>query len=49
VDDLILVDDASGDETADLSRALGLHTVVHPVNAPKSNPPVQQTAPARKK
>ena len=33
VDDLILVDDASRDETAALSRALGLHTVVHPVNA----------------
>ena len=33
VDDIILVDDASHDDTAALSRALGLHTVIHPLNA----------------
>jgi glycosyltransferase involved in cell wall biosynthesis len=33
VDDVILVDDASCDDTAALSLALGLHTVVHPLNA----------------
>jgi glycosyltransferase involved in cell wall biosynthesis len=32
VDDLILVDDGSSDQTAELSRELGLHTVVHDVN-----------------
>jgi glycosyltransferase involved in cell wall biosynthesis len=32
VDDLILVDDASADQTAELSRDLGLHTVVHDSN-----------------
>ncbi|HSG09491.1 MAG TPA: glycosyltransferase family 2 protein [Longimicrobiales bacterium] len=32
VDDLVLVDDASSDRTAGLSRRLGLHTVVHPRN-----------------
>ena len=32
VDDLILVDDASRDETAAVARRLGLHTVVHPQN-----------------
>lgn len=32
VDDLILVDDGSSDKTAELSRELGLHTVVHDVN-----------------
>ena len=31
-DDLILVDDASGDRTAELARRLGLHTVVHASN-----------------
>ena len=31
-DDLILVDDASHDGTADLARKLGLHCVVHPRN-----------------
>lgn len=29
VDDIILVDDASGDETADLARRLGIPTIVH--------------------
>jgi glycosyltransferase involved in cell wall biosynthesis len=32
VDDLILTDDASGDDTATLSRGLGLHTIVHSRN-----------------
>ncbi len=32
VDDLILTDDASRDETAALSRKLGLHTIVHDHN-----------------
>jgi glycosyltransferase involved in cell wall biosynthesis len=32
VDDLILVDDGSSDRTAELSRTLGLHTVVHDTN-----------------
>lgn len=32
VDDFILVDDASADETAELSRRLGIHTIVHPRN-----------------
>jgi glycosyltransferase involved in cell wall biosynthesis len=32
VDDVILTDDASGDETAALARALGIHTVVHEKN-----------------
>ncbi|MCF3946059.1 glycosyltransferase family 2 protein [Acidiphilium sp. AL] len=32
VDDLILTDDASGDETAALSQSLGLHTIVHSEN-----------------
>ena len=32
VDDVILVDDASADHTVELSRRLGLHTVVHPRN-----------------
>jgi glycosyltransferase involved in cell wall biosynthesis len=32
VDDLILTDDASSDETAALSRRLGLHTIVHDRN-----------------
>lgn len=32
VDDIILVDDSSKDETASLARRLGLHTVVHPSN-----------------
>jgi glycosyltransferase involved in cell wall biosynthesis len=33
VDDLILVDDASRDGTASLSRALGIHTLIHRSNA----------------
>lgn len=33
IDDVILVDDASHDNTAALSLALGLHTVIHPLNA----------------
>lgn len=33
IDDVILVDDASHDATAVLARALGLHTLVHPLNA----------------
>lgn len=32
VDEIILVDDASKDGTAELARQLGLHTIVHPVN-----------------
>ncbi len=32
VDDIILVDDASSDETAELSRELGLRTIVHDDN-----------------
>lgn len=32
VDEIILVDDASRDETAILARRLGIHTVVHPKN-----------------
>src|SRR6516162_7668728 len=32
VDNVILVDDFSSDHTAALSRALGIETVVHPVN-----------------
>lgn len=32
VDEIILVDDASTDGTADLARSLGLHTIVHPKN-----------------
>jgi len=32
VDDIILVDDASQDDTAALARKLGLHTLVHPKN-----------------
>jgi glycosyltransferase involved in cell wall biosynthesis len=32
VDDLILVDDASNDDTAALARELGLHTIVHDCN-----------------
>jgi glycosyltransferase involved in cell wall biosynthesis len=32
VDDVILVDDASGDDTVPIARALGLHHVVHPRN-----------------
>ena len=32
VDNVILVDDSSSDHTAALSRALGIETVVHPVN-----------------
>lgn len=32
VDDIILVDDASDDDTPDLARELGLHTIVHDQN-----------------
>src|SRR5688500_5992843 len=32
VDDIVLVDDASRDRTVEISRRLGLHTVVHPKN-----------------
>lgn len=32
VDDVILTDDASSDETAALARALGIHTLVHQTN-----------------
>ncbi len=32
VDDIILTDDASGDNTAELARALGIHTLVHERN-----------------
>ncbi len=32
IDDVVLVDDASVDNTALLSRSLGIHTVVHPQN-----------------
>jgi Glycosyltransferases involved in cell wall biogenesis len=32
VDEIILVDDASRDQTADVARRLGIHTVIHPVN-----------------
>jgi glycosyltransferase involved in cell wall biosynthesis len=32
VDDVLVVDDASSDETAEVARRLGLHLVVHPRN-----------------
>lgn len=32
IDDIILVDDASSDNTAELARSLGIHTVVHAQN-----------------
>ncbi len=32
VDDVILVDDASRDDTADKARELGIHTIIHPEN-----------------
>lgn len=32
VDDIVLVDDGSRDRTVEISRSLGLHTVVHPKN-----------------
>jgi len=32
VDDVVLVDDASRDDTAELARRLGIHTVVHETN-----------------
>ena len=32
VDDVILVDDSSPDRTAEIGRALGVHTLVHPEN-----------------
>lgn len=32
VDDVLLVDDASQDDTVSLARELGLHTYVHPTN-----------------
>jgi glycosyltransferase involved in cell wall biosynthesis len=31
VDDIILTDDSSRDDTASLSRSLGLHTIVHAI------------------
>ena len=32
VDDIILVDDASRDDTAEQAEALGIHTIIHPEN-----------------
>src|SRR5512133_3366775 len=32
VDDVVLVDDASRDDTAELGRKLGIHTIVHEQN-----------------
>jgi glycosyltransferase involved in cell wall biosynthesis len=32
VDDVLLVDDSSTDRTAEVSRSLGVHTIVHPKN-----------------
>jgi len=32
VDDIILVDDRSTDNTVEISRSLGIHTIVHPEN-----------------
>ena len=32
IDDILLVDDASPDNTADLARRLGIHTIEHPEN-----------------
>ena len=32
IDDIIVVDDASADRTVEVSRGLGLHTLVHPKN-----------------
>src|SRR6516165_10458153 len=32
VDDIVLVDDASHDRTAEIARRLGLHVLVHPKN-----------------
>ena len=32
VDDVVLVDDASGDRTVEIARSLGLHVLVHPRN-----------------
>ena len=32
VDDVILTDDASADDTAELSRSLGIHTLLHDRN-----------------
>ena len=32
VDDVVLVDDASRDETAAVARRLGIHTIIHPQN-----------------
>src|SRR3990170_2023010 len=32
VDDILLVDDASPDDTAELARRLGIHTIEHPEN-----------------
>ena len=32
IDDVILVDDASGDETVEMARRLGIRTFIHPQN-----------------
>jgi glycosyltransferase involved in cell wall biosynthesis len=32
VDDVVLVDDASRDDTAEVARRLGIHTIIHPQN-----------------
>ena len=32
VDDVLLVDDASSDKTADMAKSLGIKTIVHPEN-----------------
>jgi glycosyltransferase involved in cell wall biosynthesis len=32
VDDVVLVDDASRDDTPEVARRLGIHTIVHPQN-----------------
>lgn len=32
VDEVILVDDASRDDTAEKARGLGIHTIIHPEN-----------------
>jgi glycosyltransferase involved in cell wall biosynthesis len=32
VDDVVLVDDASRDDTAEVAQRLGIHTIIHPEN-----------------